>query len=70
MLLLLFDWQMELSGVGLTAKRVFGDSVELTWNTGNEEGNIGFVVSRRAAKTDDWEEISSFETYPPLNSKG
>ena len=62
--------QMELSGAGLYAKRVSDDMVELTWKTGNEKGNLGFIVSRRAAKTDGWEEIASFNDFPPLNSKG
>lgn len=61
---------MELSGAGLSAKRVSDDMVELTWKTGNEAGNVGFIVSRRAAKTDAWEEIASYKTFPPLNSKG
>eukprot|EP00752_Nemacystus_decipiens_P003969 g3635.t1 len=62
--------QMELSGVGLSAKRVSDEMVELTWKTGNEAGNVGFIVSRRAAKTDTWEEIASYKDFPPLNSKG
>lgn len=62
--------QMELSGAGLYAKRVSDDEVELTWKTGNEKGNVGFIVSRRAAKTEGWEEIASFTDFPPLNSKG
>ncbi|CBJ29161.1 conserved unknown protein [Ectocarpus siliculosus] len=62
--------QMELSGAGLSAKRVSDEMVELTWKTGNEEGNIGFIVSRRAAKTDEWQEIASYKDFPPLNSKG
>lgn len=62
--------QMELSGAGLYAKRVADDMVELTWKTGNEKGNVGFIVSRRAAKTEGWEEIASFTDFPPLNSKG
>ncbi|CAN0439644.1 unnamed protein product [Hapterophycus canaliculatus] len=61
---------MELSGAGLSAKRVSDDMVELTWKTGNEAGNVGFIVSRRAAKTDTWEEVASYKTFPPLNSKG
>lgn len=61
---------MELSGVGLSAKRVSDDMVELTWKTGNEADNVGFIVSRRAAKTDTWEEIASYKDFPPLNSKG
>lgn len=60
---------MELSGTGLAAKRD-GDSVELQWATGDEKNNKGFIISRRVAKTDNWEEIASYETYPPLNSKG
>lgn len=61
--------QMELSGTGVTAKRV-EDSVELTWGTGDETNNKGFIISRRKAKTEEWEEIASYQTWPPLNSKG
>ena len=56
--------------MGLSAKRVSDDMVELTWKTGNEADNVGFIVSRRAAKTDTWEEIASYKDFPPLNSKG
>lgn len=61
---------MELSGDGVKAKRIGDDLVELTWTTGDEKGNIGFTVSRRAGKTDGWEEIASYNDFPPLNSKG
>lgn len=61
---------MELSGTGVTAKRVMGDSVELTWGTGDETNNVGFIVSRRIAKTDEWVEIASYKNFAPLNSKG
>ncbi|CAM9359031.1 unnamed protein product [Choristocarpus tenellus] len=61
--------KMELSGLGLQTKKL-GDAVELIWRTGDETGNLGFIVSRRAAKTDEWVEIASFRDWPPLNSKG
>lgn len=61
---------MELSGTGVSAKRIGDEMVELTWSTGDEKGNVGFIVSRRRAKTDDWDEIASYNTFPPLNSKG
>ncbi|CAM9753844.1 unnamed protein product [Discosporangium mesarthrocarpum] len=61
--------QMELSGLGLQTKKL-GDSVELIWRTGDESNNVGFIVSRRAAKTDEWVEIASYQDWPPLNSKG
>lgn len=62
--------QMELSGTGVKAKRISDDMVELIWKTGNEKGNIGFIVSRRAAKTEGWDEIASYLNFSPLNSKG
>lgn len=62
--------KMELSGAGLKAKRIADDMVELQWTTGKEEGNLGFIVNKRKGKTDAWEEIASYENFPPLNSKG
>ncbi|CAN0364379.1 unnamed protein product [Ascophyllum nodosum] len=62
--------QMELSGAGLKAKRIADDIVELTWTTGEEKGNLGFIVNRRKGKTEKWEEIASYTNFPPLNSKG
>jgi len=60
---------MELSGVGLKYTMV-GDQVELSWATGDEENNVGFIVSKRAGGTEDWEVIASYKDWAPLNSKG
>lgn len=41
------------------------------WVTGEENDNVGFMVFRRRAdENDEFMEIASFKTYPPLNSKG
>lgn len=53
----------ELSGVGMTWK-MLGDELELSWATGAEEGNRGFVVYRRAGKSDAWEKVSDFRDKP------
>mmetsp|Transcript_13277 Transcript_13277/g.17382 ORF Transcript_13277/g.17382 Transcript_13277/m.17382 type:complete len:258 (+) Transcript_13277:212-985(+) len=67
---LLMDSQaQELSGGGLSYK-VMGDDVELEWGTTSEEDTAGFRVSRRPAKTEDWQTIASFETWGPLASQG
>ena len=43
----------ELSGTGLNHKIIDG-AVELEWATKSEKGTKGFVVKRRAAKTNDF----------------
>lgn len=60
----------ELSGVGLSWK-LLGDELELRWSTGNEDGNAGFIVSRRAAREEKWEKLADFGDAPAeLASKG
>lgn len=59
----------ELSGTGLNYK-VRGSDVELEWATKTEKGTAGFVVKRRAAKTEDFQVIESYTNYGPLVSKG
>lgn len=60
----------ELSGVGMSWK-MLGDELELKWTTGNEEDNVGFIVSRRQGKTDKWEKLADNNTAPAeLASKG
>lgn len=60
----------ELSGVGLNYK-ILGDELELRWNTGKEEGNLGFIVSRKGTREENWEKISDFQDKPAeLASKG
>ncbi|KAL7535894.1 hypothetical protein ACHAXR_008022 [Thalassiosira sp. AJA248-18] len=59
----------ELSGTGLSAKIIDGE-VELTWATKTESDTKGFIVKRRAAKTNDYSVISSYKEFGPLASKG
>ena len=60
----------ELSGVGVSWK-MLGDELELKWSTGSEEGNLGFVVSRRQGKTETWEKVCDYTEAPSeLASKG
>ncbi|KAI0561445.1 hypothetical protein FGB62_82g072 [Gracilaria domingensis] len=60
----------ELSGAGLSWK-MLGDELELKWATGSEEGNKGFVVYRRAGKSDSWQKLSDYRDRPAeLCSKG
>lgn len=53
----------ELSGLGVTWK-MLGDELELSWATGAEEGNRGFVVYRRPGKSPDWQKVSDFRDKP------
>ncbi len=47
------------------------DSVELGWLTSQETAdNVGFIVQRRSEFEENFTDIASYETYPPLNSKG
>ena len=41
----------ELTGLGLKAKVLSEDEVELTWSTDDEEANRGFLVERKAVPT-------------------
>lgn len=67
---LLMDSQaQELSGVGLSYK-VLGEDVELEWATSREANTEGFLVKRRAAKTDEFEILASYEDWNSLASKG
>lgn len=59
----------ELSGTGLNYKIIDG-MVELEWATKTEKGTAGFRVKRRAAKTEDFNLIASYEDCGPLCSKG
>lgn len=60
----------ELAGVGLNG-RLLGDEVDLRWETGTEENNKGFKVTRRAGKSDTWEFVADYQTAPSeLQTKG
>lgn len=60
----------ELSGAGLRSKIVDEESVELEWNTNREANTAGFLIKRRAAKTENFEVIATYEDWGPLVSKG
>jgi len=67
---LFFDSQaQELSGTGLNYKFIDG-AVELEWATKSETNTKGFLVKRRAAKTNDYTVIASYKDWGPLASKG
>lgn len=67
---LYFDSQaQELGGTGLNSKIIDGD-VELEWVTKKETNTRGFVLKRRAAKTEDFVVIADYNTWGPLASKG
>merc|ERR1712087_397924 len=59
----------ELSGTGLNHKIIDG-AVELEWATKTEKGTKGFVVKRRAAKTNDFYVLASYDDWGPLASQG
>mmetsp|Transcript_19326 Transcript_19326/g.77289 ORF Transcript_19326/g.77289 Transcript_19326/m.77289 type:complete len:239 (+) Transcript_19326:407-1123(+) len=60
----------ELAGVGLKYKSL-GDELLLTWSTGSERSNQGFVIRKRKGKTDEWIKIADFDSHPAeLTSKG
>lgn len=62
----------ELSGVGITWKVVGdNDALEVSWATGSEDGNVGFVVYRRRGKSDKWEKLADYRSKPiELKTKG
>eukprot|EP00171_Calliarthron_tuberculosum_P009751 IDg9751t1 len=50
---------------------MLGDELELRWSTGSEEGNAGFIVSRRAAREEKWTRVADFkDAKAELLSKG
>lgn len=67
---LYFDSQaQELGGAGLNSKIIDGD-VELEWVTKKETNTKGYVLKRRAAKTEEFVVIADYNTWGPLASKG
>lgn len=61
----------ELSGVGgLSSKVLSEEEVELSWSTGDETGNKGFIVQRRPGGSDSFAELASYEGFAPLRTKG
>ena len=60
----------ELTGLGLKAKALSDEEVELMWSTDDEEANRGFLVERKAVGYSDWDEIASYASWSPLKSKG
>jgi len=59
----------ELSGGGLK-NRIIDGQVELEWATKDESSTKGYMVKRRQSRTTEFEILSSYDTYPPLASKG
>jgi hypothetical protein len=59
----------ELSGTGLNYNVIDGQ-VELEWATKAETNTKGFVVKRRAAKTNDFTVLASYTEWGPLASQG
>lgn len=60
----------ELGGGGLQSKVLSEEEVELRWSTGDEAGNAGFLVQRRAGGANNFELIASFDKVGALKSKG
>lgn len=67
---LYYDSQsQELGGAGLNSKIIDGE-VELEWVTRRETNTAGYILKRRAAKTENFEVIADFKSWGPLASKG
>merc|ERR1712232_756011 len=49
---------------------VINGDIELEWSTSSESSTKGFMVKRRAARTEEFEVIASWEDWGPLASKG
>lgn len=61
----------ELSGGGgLSSKVLSEEEIELRWDTGDETGNVGFIVQRRPGGSEDWIDLASYEGFAPLRTKG
>uniref|UniRef100_A0A7S0T6E7 Uncharacterized protein n=1 Tax=Erythrolobus madagascarensis TaxID=708628 RepID=A0A7S0T6E7_9RHOD len=62
--------QQELAGSGLKWK-LLGDELELTWATGDETGNVGFMLQKRRGKSDKFELVDDYKSLPAtFQSKG
>jgi hypothetical protein len=65
--------KQELSGSGLKIRvSNSGDTgnVDLEWSTGSEESNLGFIVSRKGPDDASFVDISDYERFQALRSKG
>merc|ERR1719331_3716159 len=58
------------AGGGLKSKVLSEEEVELRWSTGDETGNLGFIVQRRKGGSQNFEDIESFTSFAPLKTKG
>lgn len=68
---LLTDSQaQELSGTGLNYKVLSSEEIELEWATSSEANTKGFIIKRRAAKTNEFQTLVSYEDWGPLVSQG
>lgn len=63
--------EKELTSVGLKTKYL-GDELELSWRTGGEAGNLGFVISRKSAREGSEFKVldDSTSARADLSSKG
>ena len=43
--------------------------MELSWSTDYEQGSLGYKVQKRAARSDEWVTVASYEDWAPLNSQ-
>merc|ERR1711924_435460 len=58
----------ELTGLGLKAKVLSEDEVELTWSTDDEEANRGFLIERKAVGYSDWDEVAAWQPATRVQS--
>mmetsp|Transcript_41683 Transcript_41683/g.73292 ORF Transcript_41683/g.73292 Transcript_41683/m.73292 type:complete len:243 (+) Transcript_41683:64-792(+) len=58
------------AGGGLKSKVLSEEEVELRWSTGDESGNVGFIVQRRKGGSSAFEDIASHANFAPLKTKG
>lgn len=65
--------KQEISGTGLKIRVSSADeggNVQLEWSTGSEEGNLGFIVSRKGPSDTGFVDIADYEKFQSLRSKG
>lgn len=61
----------ELSGEGGLSSRVISEEeIELKWSTGDETGNVGFMVQRRPGGSQAWTDIAKYTQFAQLRTKG
>merc|ERR1719310_2757633 len=61
----------ELSGGGGLSSRIISEEeIELKWSTGDETGNVGFMVQRRPGGSQSWTDIAKYTEFAQLRTKG